>query len=163
MEAEEKITGMHGIPCQANLTRFLHKIYKNDIFTIQHQVRFLTKTFHFFWIKILLDSRNCSKCASVFLIISVNTFPPKLHHLSIFYLRKGCRCIEISTFVKYLSVLDSTNQKLTGQVEILNVQMADQLRESKYKEQLLNATDLIQLYNFYLFSVRILGSSILML
>ena len=47
--------------------------------------------------KILLDSRNCSKCSSVFLIISVNTFPPKLHHLSILYLRKGCRCIEIST------------------------------------------------------------------
>ena len=71
LETEEKMWN----PVKQKSHRFLYKIYKNNIF-------------HFFWIKILLDSRNCGKCSSVFLIISVNTFPPKLHHLSILILEE---------------------------------------------------------------------------
>ena len=50
LEAEEKITREYMKSRQANLTRFLYKIYKNDIFTLLH------RNFPLFWIKILLDS-----------------------------------------------------------------------------------------------------------
>ena len=77
LEAEEKITREYMKSRQANLTRFLYKSYKKFFFTILH------RNFPLFWIKILLYSRNCGKCSSVFLTILVNTFPPILHHLSI--------------------------------------------------------------------------------
>ena len=54
--AEEKITREYRKSRQAFLTIFLYKSYKNN------------------------------KCSPVFLTILVNTFPPKLHHLSILIL-----------------------------------------------------------------------------